>query len=38
MDRRLLAHYAGDVARANIQPRARRRVLARYGSGTGAAA
>jgi alkane 1-monooxygenase len=35
MDRRLLDHYAGDVGRANIQPRARRRVLARYG-GAGA--
>jgi len=31
MDRRLLDHYEGDVSRANIQPRARRRVLARYG-------
>ena len=31
MDPRLLEHYGGDVARANIQPRARRRVLARYG-------
>ncbi len=32
MDRRLLAHYGGDVTRANIHPRARRRVLARYGT------
>jgi alkane 1-monooxygenase len=31
MDGRLLAHYGGDVNRANIHPRARRRVLARYG-------
>jgi alkane 1-monooxygenase len=31
MDHRLLDHYAGDVTRANIQPRARRRVLKRYG-------
>jgi alkane 1-monooxygenase len=31
MDPRLLAHYGGDVTRANIHPRARRRVLARYG-------
>ena len=31
MDRRLLDHYGGDAGRANIQPRARRRVLARYG-------
>jgi alkane 1-monooxygenase len=32
MDHRLLAHYGGDVTRTNIQPRARSRVLARYGS------
>ena len=32
MDPRLLAHYEGDVTRANIQPRQRRRVLARYGA------
>ncbi len=32
MDPRLLAHYEGDVTRANIQPRARRRLLARYGA------
>jgi len=32
MDRRLLAHYGGDVTRANIQPRARARVLRRYGA------
>jgi alkane 1-monooxygenase len=31
MDPRLLAHYGGDLGRANIQPRARRRMLARYG-------
>jgi alkane 1-monooxygenase len=31
MDRRLLAHYGGDVTRANIQPAARDRMLARYG-------
>ena len=30
MDPRLLEHYEGDVTRANIQPRARRRVLVRY--------
>jgi alkane 1-monooxygenase len=35
MDRRLLDHYGGDLSRANIQPRARQRVLARYG-GAGA--
>ena len=32
MDPRLMEHYGGDVSRANIQPRARRRVLARYGA------
>jgi alkane 1-monooxygenase len=31
MDRRLLAHYGGDVSRANIAPRKRMRMLARYG-------
>ncbi len=31
MDRRLLEHYGGDVERANIQPRARKRILRRYG-------
>jgi alkane 1-monooxygenase len=31
MDRRLLQHYGGDVTRANIAPRRRARVLARYG-------
>jgi len=36
MDRRLLDHYGGDVTRANIQPRARRRVLKRYGAGAAA--
>ncbi len=35
MDRRLVDHYGGDLGRANIQPRARRKVLARYG-GAGA--
>jgi alkane 1-monooxygenase len=34
MDPRLLEHYGGDVTRANIQPRSRRRVFARYGAGT----
>ncbi len=34
MDRRLLRHYGGDVARANIAPRKRARVLARYGAAT----
>ena len=32
MDRRLLDHYGGDVSRANIQPRAATKVLARYGA------
>jgi alkane 1-monooxygenase len=30
MDRRLIDHYGGDVSRANINPRTRRRVLRRY--------
>jgi alkane 1-monooxygenase len=30
MDPRLLAHYGGDMSRANIHPRARERLLARY--------
>ena len=34
MDRRVLDHYEGDITRANIHPRARARVLARYGPGT----
>jgi alkane 1-monooxygenase len=32
MDPRLLDHFDGDVTRANIQPRKRRRILARYGA------
>ncbi|MGA2164854.1 MAG: alkane 1-monooxygenase [Solirubrobacteraceae bacterium] len=32
MDRRLLAHYEGDVSLANIAPRKRPRILARYGA------
>jgi alkane 1-monooxygenase len=32
MDPRLVEHYRGDLGRANIQPRARERVLARYGA------
>ncbi|HEX8689276.1 MAG TPA: alkane 1-monooxygenase [Solirubrobacterales bacterium] len=32
MDRRLLDHYGGDVTRANVQPRAAAKVLARYGA------
>jgi alkane 1-monooxygenase len=38
MDHRLLEHYGGDVSRANIQPRARRRILARYENGAEASA
>jgi len=32
MDPRVLAHYGGDVTRANIQPRKREKLLARYGA------
>jgi len=32
MDHRVLEHYDGDIARVNIQPRKRSRVLARYGA------
>jgi alkane 1-monooxygenase len=32
MDPRLLEHYEGEVTRANIHPRARRRVIAKYGA------
>ncbi|HEU4905214.1 MAG TPA: alkane 1-monooxygenase [Solirubrobacterales bacterium] len=35
MDRRLVEHYEGDLGLANIQPRKRRKLLARYG-GAGA--
>ncbi|WP_269782091.1 fatty acid desaturase [Nocardioides sp. R-C-SC26] len=42
MDPRVVAHYGGDMTRANIHPRKRERVLARYGAAatltTGAAA
>lgn len=31
MDRRVLAHYGGDVTRANIQPSQRGKLLAKYG-------
>jgi len=31
VDHRLIEHYGGDVTLANIQPRRRRRILARYG-------
>lgn len=33
MDRRVLAHYGGDVTRANLQPSRRERLLARWGRG-----
>ncbi len=32
MDPRVLAHYDGDITRANIHPRKRRKVLAAYGA------
>jgi alkane 1-monooxygenase len=32
MDRRVLAHYGGDVTLANIAPRKRDKILAKYGS------
>ncbi|UTI66814.1 alkane 1-monooxygenase [Paraconexibacter antarcticus] len=35
MDKRVLAHYGGDVTRANIHPRRRRQILARPGAGEG---
>ena len=30
MDHRVLDHYEGDITRANIHPRQRERILARY--------
>lgn len=33
MDDRVVAHYDGDVTRANIHPRVRDKMLARYGAG-----
>jgi alkane 1-monooxygenase len=38
MDHRVLDHYKGDVERANIHPRARERVLKRYGARAASAA
>jgi alkane 1-monooxygenase len=32
MDPRVLAHYGGDVAKANLQPAKRQKLLAKYGS------
>jgi alkane 1-monooxygenase len=31
MDRRVLAHYGGDISRANLQPAKREKLIARYG-------
>jgi alkane 1-monooxygenase len=31
MDPRVLAHYDGDITRANLHPRKRERLLAEYG-------
>jgi alkane 1-monooxygenase len=31
MDKRVLAHYGGDVTLANIAPRKREKILAKYG-------
>lgn len=38
MDKRVLAHYGGDITRANIQPSKRERILARYGASPAEAA
>jgi alkane 1-monooxygenase len=32
MDHRVLAHYGGDITRANLHPRRRQKLLARYGA------
>ncbi|MDA3638564.1 alkane 1-monooxygenase [Mycobacterium xenopi] len=34
MDQRVLAHYGGDITRANVHPRRRRKLLTRYGAST----
>jgi alkane 1-monooxygenase len=31
MDRRVLAHYAGDITLANVQPARRDKLIAKYG-------
>ncbi|WP_445256342.1 fatty acid desaturase [Nocardioides aurantiacus] len=36
MDPRVLAHFDGDISRANLQPRKRSRILARYAADTAA--
>jgi len=33
MDPRVIAHYEGDVTKANLHPRRRGRLLATYGTG-----
>lgn len=38
MDKRVLAHYDGDITRANLQPSKREKLLARYGVGPEAVA
>ncbi len=35
MDKRVVAHYGGDVTLANISPRARKRILKKWGRGGG---
>jgi alkane 1-monooxygenase len=32
MDHRVIEHYDGDISRVNVQPRLRKKVLARYGA------
>ena len=32
MDHRVIAHYGGDVTKVNMQPRLRKKMLARYGA------
>lgn len=32
MDKRVLAHYGGDITRANLHPRRREQILGRYGA------
>ena len=34
MDKKVLAHYDGDISRANLHPSKRQALLARYGHGT----
>lgn len=36
MDKRVIAHFDGDVTRANLHPRNRDKTIARYGRGAGA--